>query len=500
MRKWIAGLASITAASALILACGVGSDCDFGLCAAPVSEQDADAGNDGPFDPDARPPGCDGSKEQKAQPACLSDQFAVFVSPLGRPDNPGTKLAPVNTITRALQLVGGARQAIFVCDGSYEERLTIKVPASIYGGLACAGSSWTPSTGRAVIGTPQEPGFALDISAAGAFEIVDIEAVAAPGTSESPNSVTLRAVNTPGLALRRVVLRAGVGAPGAKGDSGIAGTRDPVDGKGRSGSAGAGGMAKTCTCSIGGPTTGGAGGGPSNGGGLAGSGDVVGAPPTDGAGGAGGITNCSTGAGHEGASAPERTPAEPPTSIGQIKGNDWVAANGVSGADGQSGQGGGGGGANGGGGGGGGGCGGCGGGGGKGGKGGGASIAILAINSPLSIGSSELRTASGGRGGQGGTGATGGAPGFSGTAGSGGAGADGCAGGQGGAGGGGGHGSGGAGGVEAGVLYQGSAPTHDAQTTILLSAEPAPGGEPAAAGAKEGPPGKKAAVLDAASL
>ncbi|MBS2011993.1 MAG: hypothetical protein JST00_03835 [Deltaproteobacteria bacterium] len=486
--------------TAVVAACPSSTDerCVDGACDRDASSR-GEGGADGPAI-DATPPGCDPTKEQKEQEACLNNDFAVFVSTLGRPDATGTKEAPVNTVKRALEIVGGAKQRIYVCEGTYDERISLKVPVSLYGGLSCQGGTWKPNSSRPVFGRKNEQGFALDVSAAGAFEIVDLEFDAAPGSATSKNSIAARVVASPGLTLKRVTLAAAAGAEGAPGGAAATGVRVPSDGKGIGGSAGAGAGPRACTCTIGGPTAGGQGGGPPNGGGLGGSGDVNGSGLADGAGGAGGSTDCSAGKGHDGGDAPDEMPAATPTKWGAIASDDWAAAEGARGSNGKSGQGGGGGGANGAGGGGSGGCGGCGGSGGNPGGGGGASVALLAIRSPIRIVASTLTTQTGGRGGKGGTGGSGGEVGFSGGGGTGGAGADGCAGGQGGKGGAGGHGSGGPGGVAAGILHQGNAPVSDPQTTIMQSAAAAPGGDPAAAGANPGQPGKQEKVLDADGL
>lgn len=495
------GIGCLLAGGLLIGACGVGTECDFGLCPGTQVGTEGDGGSsDGMSNVDANPPGCDLAKEQKEQDACLNNDFAVFVSPLGRPDAPGTKESPVNTLKRALELVGGTKQRVYVCEGTYDERVTLKAAISIYGGLSCQGGSWKPNNARPVFGRKNEQGFALDVAAAGVFELVDLEFDAAPGSAASRNSIAARVVSSPGLTMKRVTMTSAAGASGASAGPGTTGVRTPADGKGIGGTAGAGGGARACTCTIGGPTAGGQGGGPPNGSGLVGSGDVTGTAPTDGAGGAGASTDCSTGKGHNGGDAADEVPAATATKWGEIVDQTWAPAQGVRGLNGKSGQGGGGGGGNTAGGGGGGGCGGCGGSGGAPGEGGGASIALLALNSPVKLVACTLSTSEGGKGGKGGIGGDGGDPGFPGGGGTGGAGADGCAGGQGGKGGAGGHGSGGPGGVAVGILHQGTAPTFDSQTDIKQTGSPAPGGDPAVAGANGGQTGKQEKIADAEKL
>jgi hypothetical protein len=496
MRAYIVVLLSVIGATPVTVACSGGTDCESGPCGAATANDGSDGAAVTPSD--ATPPGCDRTKEQKDQDACLNVDFAIFVAPTGRPDSPGTKAAPVNTLARAFELAGGAKQRVFVCDGTYDERVTLKAPLSIYGALTCAGGVWKASTSHAVFGKSQETGFGLDVvKVAGEFELVDLEFGAAPGTSAAPNSIAARVVASPGLVLKRVTLTAGQGAEGATGDGGQTGVRTPMDGKGLPGTMGAGGGPKACACTVGGPTSGGNGGGPANGGGLAGTGDAVGTPPTDGQGSPGGITTCIGGIGHEGASATNQAPALPGDKFGTLAAEDWVPAAGVDGKAGGSGQGGGGGGANNGGG-GGGGCGGCGGSGGKGGKGGGASVALLALASPVTLTGSVLKTGQGGKGGKGGAAGPGGAPGGSGSPGSG-TPNNGCPGGQGGRGGDGGHGSGGPGGVAIAILHEGAAPI-PGSSQIVQAGQPGPGGEAAAAGANAGPDGKQLPIANVSDL
>ena len=489
------GLSALVASTAIVTACRGGSDCDSGICDGPT------VGTDGGSDalkPDSNPPGCDATKDQKDQAACLNDDFAVFVALTGRPDGSGTMLAPVNTVARAFELVGGQKQRIYVCEGTYGERVTLKGAVSIYGGLSCNANQWRAPGGRAVFKNMQQPGYALDVfRVPGVYELADLEFASGSGTPTAPNSIAARVVGSRGLVLNRVWLTAADAAEGAPGGSGKTGDRSPADGKGTSGTAGTGGGPNGCTCTVGGPTAGGAGGGALNGGGGPGTGDALPAGATDGQGGTGASTNCVAGLGHEGATAANQTPAASQTKLGAIEGEQWLPGEGIGGASGKSGQGGGGGGANNGGG-GAGGCGGCGGSGGKGGNGGGASIALLAIDSPIRLVGCTLKTSAGGKGGTGGKGGSGGEPGGSGSGGTA-APNNGCSGGPGGRGGDGGHGSGGPGGIAVGVLFQGTAPKPEA-TEISQTGSAGPGGDPAAAGGNAGPAGKKAPLADITTL
>ncbi len=496
MRRWMFGLSACVGAAALVMACGVGSDCDFGLCAGPAVGTD---GGDGDVLADANPAGCDTTKDQKDQEACQNEDFAVFVAPTGKPDAKGTLDAPVNTITSALALVGGQRNRIFVCEGTYSERITLKAPVSIFGGLSCASKPWKTGA-RAVVGKLQEPGYALDVaSVLGSFELADLEFVAANGSDAFPNSIAARFVGTSGAVLKRVKLTAGDGAPGKTGDVGVLGSTvqhtdlagtPGYDPNGVPGSVGMAGGERDCKCPNA-PTTpvgtditsGGAGGGSAISPGQPGLPTLPASGGDDGAGGAASAPNCGLGdgTGHNGPPRVQAGGGAVPTRLGTIAADTWKPEPGAAGGTGLPGRGGGGGSGQAGGAGSGGGCGGCGGFGGKGGTGGGASVALFAMSSPILF-TGDLISGKGGRGGDGGDGGDGGPGGNGGAHTSG----NGCNGGNGGAGGKGGGGSGGAGGLSVGVLFSGTMPTTTGTNT---PGEPGKGGK--GTSNNDGPPGVK---------
>jgi hypothetical protein len=497
MRRWMFGLGALVGTTALVMACSVGNDFDFGLCAGPPAGGD---GGDGNVDGEGgvKPPeGCDDKADPKDSPRCVASDFGIFVSPDGKPDAAGTKEAPVNTIAAGLSKIGAFRR-IYVCEGTYAERVVLKAAVSLYGGFSCA--DWTHTGVKPLVGNA-EPGYALDVqSVAGAFEIADLEFAAASGTEAAPNSVAARFVGTAGAVLRRVKLSAKDGAPGKSGDAGadgntvkhtdFTGTINPFDPAGSPGSAGQLGPGKTCKCPnapAADSTTAGASGGAAPTG--AGSkGDPSALPPTaanDGAGGAASAPNCGVGdgTGHNGADRAQAGSGGVPTRLGALESNNWKPQAGGDGSTGLPGQGGGGGSGQSTGAGSGGACGGCGGFGGKAGGGAGASIALLAISSPVRF-TGEFLTGAGGRGGDGGDGGGGGDGGFGGVRTTG----NGCNGGDGGKGGKGGAGSGGAGGLSVGVLSSGDKPTTDGSTFTLGKA--GDGGD--GLSTNSGPPGVRA--------
>jgi hypothetical protein len=272
--------------------------------------------------------------------------------------------------------------------------------------------------------------------------------------------VTVFVSNSANVTFRRVSVEAIAGVPGADGALGIEEGASPADKSGNPGKQSPG-AAKTCACSFGGTTTGGAGG------------DTAGtrvdgapgmplilpsAPDTSHTGAGQTRANCNTSgeSARPGSDAPPAPPARRAI-VGAVDETGWKPGDGEGGSAGGPGQGGGGGGsrtvgsptgA-----GGSGGCGGCGGSGGAGGSAGGSSIALLAFSSPVKIVNSTLTASAAGNGGAGNVGGRG-TPGGAG----GGQTATGCAGAAGGAGGYGGNGAGGAGGVSAAIFYKNGAP------------------------------------------
>jgi hypothetical protein len=228
MRRWIFGLGAAVGTTALVLACSVGNDCDFGLCAGPIAVGPGGEGGPGEGGADGdsgpKPPaGCDPTMEPKDSPKCVSSDFGIFVSPNGKPGGTGKMDDPVDTITGALAKIGTLRR-VYICDGAYAEHVVLKSAIGLYGGFKC--DTWAHEDAiRPVVGKTTEAGYVLDVqSVSGAFDIFDLEFGAGNGDDVFPNSVAARFVGTSGAVLRRVKLTARDGAPGKPGDLGIAGT------------------------------------------------------------------------------------------------------------------------------------------------------------------------------------------------------------------------------------------------------------------------------------
>jgi hypothetical protein len=432
--------------------------CDDGACnPEPNAEAGADAA-DG-----VAPPGCDLAAEPKNAPACVVDALGVFVDPTNGSDtNSGTKSGPFKTIATALSRRAG-KPRLYLCEGTYTERVTLSDAVSIFGGFACG--SWNFSGGKAAL-VPNEEGIVLTFKDVAAPMLVsDVRAVAKSATAAGDSSIAAFVANSASVAFNRVELIAGEGRVGLTGAPGVPGTvvKTSVGDATLNGNPATSGTtpgeAKECTCSTGGVSTGGAGG---TGGGKDGSPNLGGLAPIDGAGGSTNTACPAGGFGHSGADAANAPGAPRITRLGTLDASGWKPEKGAAGPNGTPGQGGGGGG----GGkdaasaGGGGGCGGCGASGGTGGSGGGASVALLMLQSRASIAASALIATNAGNAGAGAAGGTASASvgtGFAGWP-------QGCQAGDGGKGGNGGAGAGGAGGISVGILYKGTKPTLEATT------------------------------------
>jgi hypothetical protein len=398
-------------------------------------------------------PICDPSKAPSAEACLVSDEFAVFVSPLGNDEGTGAKGDPVLSIASAITMAAEQQKIVVACstnDAVFTVPLELagEVTARVYGGFDC--DDWTHGDVRTLI-APEAKGPALKLdTVSGALEIEDFEFRARDAEDgNGENSVGAVISDTKGVTLRRVTIAAGKGGKGADGQTiaGFAG--DALDGHAAEGENGGDPRTSSqCGCDTSGGAGGDASGTTVNG--------ADGLPAYGGGKGGTGGGSCSAGLGGDGENAPLASSAPGATSLGKLDGIVWQPSSGTVGETGKPGQGGGGGGGEGdspGGAGGGGACGGCGGQGGNPGGGGGASIGLILVSSTVVLQETSIVTDDAGQGGKGAAGQDGQR---------GGTGGDrtgqGCLGGNGGDGASGGSGGGGAGGLSAGIVYSGTAP------------------------------------------
>jgi len=402
-------------------------------------------------------PVCDPSKSPSVEACLVSDEFAVFVSPLGSDQGSGAKAAPLLSLADAIELATVQKKVVVACGSEqtpFSTALALRgeLDVRVVGGFNC--TTWGRASRHTIV-APEERGPALTldgVSGALAFENFEFRARDAED-GEGESSIAAVVAKSEGVAFTGVLLTAGKGGQGSPGEAGGEQVGKSLNGHDAMGEAG-GGPRTTAQCGC---DTSGGHGGDAEGSRIDGS---NGLPARAGGNGGKGGTSCSlSGNGKDGANALPTTYAKGASSRGTLNGTTWQPAAGNPGETGQAGQGGGGGGGEGvspGGAGGGGACGGCGGKGGGGGGGGGASIGLLLVNSTVTFQDSLIVSTDAGDGGDGGRPQPGQLGGYGGSQSSGG-----CIGGRGGAGAAGGIGGGGAGGISVGILYRGAAPSVD---------------------------------------
>jgi hypothetical protein len=448
---------------------GTGAGGDADAADAPLEAfADANDAGDGSVDADANAdadaaPGCNPAVGPAQDPCVLDPLYGVFVATNGLDTNPGTPVAPVQTIGAGISKAVDAGIAhVYVCAGTYVEPVRITSAVSVFGGLGCPGGGlpWAYDGGivQLVAGSNLIP-LTIDTPDA-SLAIQDLRVSAASvsleddaGNGESSIAVL---VNGSTVAFSRCRFTSGTGAPGHDGVTPANYMGGTAAQGGMPNMAAAGGAGGSSACGDGTSSIGGTGGSGMVAMSLVG-GMGSSQPPTtqttngfDGVGGSGGLVTCGQSP-DPGANGAPGLAATVPTAFGSWSDAGWIPAAGGGGANGNPGQGGGGGGGKTNGlGGGGGGAGGCGGAGGTGGGGGGSSIALLAVRGTVTLDTNCLLTsANAGPGGKGGDGQPGQGGGSFAVAT--------CPGAFGGNGAGGGGGAGGAGGVSACVVSQGSA-------------------------------------------
>ncbi len=451
------------------------------------SSGDTDSGSD--VKPDITPPGCDPTKDPKDNLECVVNSFGVFIDSAGGNDqNDGSKEKPVKTFKTALSKLGN-KSRLYVCAGTYDERVELTSAISIYGGFACG--AWTYAASNKVSIAPKEPGIALTLKNAGRdpLRLQDISVVAANAKAPGESSVAVSLDGSSDAVFARCSFEAGEAADGET--KPVAqftwdASNAPIGGQAPLVATPlVGGLGGKLTCPGGAITQGGSGGNLK-------AAEYNGQPgtPSGGPGGPGGTT-CSLGT--DGAQPAAAADGALLDALGRIEGGLWVSSGPNPGKTGAPGGGGGGGGAKDGeGGGGGGGSGGCGGAGGGGGQSGGSSIALLVSASAVTLLDTKLEAKAGRKGGPGVPGQDGDTRFGARSAVATGA----CDGGRGGRGGKGGAGAGGAGGLSAAVVHRGAAPKFEG--TTAASARVGARGEGGGGGAgNDGPPGQSAPVIAA---
>lgn len=103
------------------------------------------------------PPGCDLTKSVKDSPACVDEAVGLFVSANGSDEGAGTKGSPLKSIGKALEKQGN-KPRVYVCEGTYEERVEVKGGVTVLGGFGCADWKYTGTKSKLA---PKEAGYAV---------------------------------------------------------------------------------------------------------------------------------------------------------------------------------------------------------------------------------------------------------------------------------------------------------------------------------------------------
>ncbi len=146
---------------------------------------------------------------------------AIFVSPVGNDDDPGSRAAPVMTFARAVALARPGERHIVLCAGTFSRplELTNDLGAdafSVTGGASCLGFPKGPS----VVRTTSVP--ALHVFAvAGPTRIERITFERADAVDAGASSIAAHIAFVDDVRLTDVTIRAGNGSPGAMGGTAI---------------------------------------------------------------------------------------------------------------------------------------------------------------------------------------------------------------------------------------------------------------------------------------
>jgi hypothetical protein len=433
--------------------------------------------------------GCDPARSPGEDACVITNELGVFVEDGGNDLNPGTKVAPVKTIAKAMELAGASGKRVYACAQAFNEPVVIPAGMELFGGLDCEnGWGWIGADAKTTIATGPDVIPATLLEGERPTRLDDFWIQAAGATVPGGSSIALIASGVK-TELVRCTIVAGDAMPGEDGEdapaspapAGPPGAMAPNGPPCIAGVPALPGGPPTqnpeCPASIGGK------GGDS----FAGAGQPGTAGLPELGGGAGGEPYCT--AGGDGADGPQGVVGAGAASPGILTSEGYAGQAGGDGTAGDPAQGGGGGGGHNGGfcggmpaagsPGGGGGAGGCGGAGGAGGRPGGSSIAIASVGASLTLTDVSLTAGNGGPGGAGGDaqpggeGGPGGLPGFSPSF------PQACPGGKGGIGGSGGPGGGGAGGHSLGVAYTGPEPS---QTNVAFTGGLAGVGGPGGSG------------------
>ena len=174
---------------------------DFTDCA-PNNARINPGVDDKPDAPSFRDTNCDGIDGNTRR--------AVFVSPLGDDDAPGTRAQPKQTLAAAVAAARSQKKDVYATRGIYHELLFVANAVGVYGGYDTSWRRSTSNVTRITGGATSDyttGAIATNVTARTSVQLLTLTP-AAP-TSSGASSYGLRGINSGGLVLDHVTARAG---------------------------------------------------------------------------------------------------------------------------------------------------------------------------------------------------------------------------------------------------------------------------------------------------
>ncbi len=202
--------------------------------------------------------GCDGELMPGEDACVVSEEFGVFVSPLGNDETgEGTRESPYKTLGLAVERATEQSKRVYACgsEGAYEERLELgeeQGGLELYGALDCA--DWSYEEGvQAEVAPESGPG--LEVTGLRGLRLEGFGFTSASATEGGSSSIAAFIQGSREVVLDHVRLSAGAGAPGVDGETTELVFPDKSELDGVPGSAEDGGVMEAVTCPGGGGTT-----------------------------------------------------------------------------------------------------------------------------------------------------------------------------------------------------------------------------------------------------
>jgi hypothetical protein len=154
---------------------------------------------------------CDGIDGDKSK--------AVFVAPSGNDSGPGSTEQPLRSIGKAIELAGTAGKAVYACNGTYGESISMAGTAvNIYGGYDCSNGWVRTNEARVEVTSPSNRALIItEVTGKMVIDRVNFQASAA--TEPGSSSIAAFVVGSQDVTLSHADLTAGDGAPGVPGEA-----------------------------------------------------------------------------------------------------------------------------------------------------------------------------------------------------------------------------------------------------------------------------------------